>query len=386
MNKNVLLIGGTGILSTDIMLYSMRIGYKVSILNRGYSCKIIPDQVTHIKVNIRDTDSVRKSIEYMFFDIVIDFLSYLPSELRQTLSVFQNHCNQFIFISSACVYRRAVEDGIISENSPLINPNWDYSINKYNCEKLLLEYSKKINLEYTIIRPYITYGNTRIPYGIMPNAGFHWTFIARILNDKPIFIWDDGNVTCTLTHTSDFAKGVVGLFENPRAYNEAFHIVGDERITWKNLLHLIGEILNKYVKIVFIPSSFIIKEMPEIKGMLLGDRSLDAKFDNSKIKSVTDFASNTSIENGVRNTIEYYKQNNYMKGIDYVWDAKIDRMISKYLKKMGKSSLNLKFKDYLLNASFYDKFAYYTNRYLPIFLTNKLSSLIYRINRITKPH
>jgi nucleoside-diphosphate-sugar epimerase len=384
MGKNILLIGGTGILSTDIMLHSIDKGYHVYILNRGYNCKIIPDKVNHIKANIRDIEIVQKSIKDIFFDVVVDFLSYLPSDLNKTLSVFQKHCHQFIFISSACVYRRAKEDGIIHENSPLVNHNWDYSVNKYNCEKLLIEYCNATNLKYTIIRPYITYGNTRIPYGIMPDVGFHWTLIARILSNKPVFVWDDGDVICTLTHTSDFAKGVVGLFNNPKAYDEVFHIVGDERITWKNLIHLTGKILNKEVKIVSVPSSFIIKEMPEIKGMLLGDRCLDAKFDNSKIKSITDFTSTVSIEKGIRNTIEYYKKNNYIKGIDYVWDAKVDRLIDKYLKKTEKLSFNLKFNDYLLNASFLNRLSYYTNRYFPIFITNKFSSLFYHIKRILK--
>jgi hypothetical protein len=135
------------------------------------------------------------------------------------------------------------------------------------------------------------------------------------------------------------------------------------------------------VKIVSIPSSFIIKEMPEIKGMLLGDRGLDAKFDNSKIKSITNFTSNISIENGIHKTIEYYKENDYIKGIDYVWDAKVDRLIDKYLKKTEKSSFKLKFDNYLFNASFWDKLSYYANRYLPTFVANKFSSLFYHLKK-----
>jgi dTDP-D-glucose 4,6-dehydratase len=259
--------------------------------------------------------------------------------------------------------------------------------NKVACENYLISKCTEVGLKYTIIRPYITYGNTRIPYGIMPPYGWHWTFIARLLSNKPIMLWDKGEAICTLTHTSDFAKGVVGLFGNPKAYNEAFHIVSDDRLTWKEVASLIGKLVNKQTILVEIPSEYIAKKMPSIKGMLLGDRSLDAIFDNSKIKNaVPEFICNMPLEEGNLQTIEYYRDNNYINGIDYKWDAQIDKLIHDYLKETNPDKLksfNLKFANYL-QVSFKNMFTYYTYRYFPKYFTSffeLINKIFYRLKR-----
>ena len=364
----LLLIGGTGVLSGDVVSLSLENGHTVYILNRGHHAKLIPKEVILLKANIKDAATVKNITKDLHFDVVVDFLSYNELDLRNSLSLFQNRCHQFIFISSATAYRRDKLDACLTEDSPLGNHNWSYSKNKVACEKYLISKCSETGLKYTIIRPYITYGNTRIPYGIMPPYGWHWTFIARLLNNKPIMLWDNGETICTLTHTSDFAKGIVGLFGNPKAYNEAFQIVSDERFTWKEVALLIGKLVNKQPVYIEIPSEYVAKKMPTIKGILLEDRSLDAIFDNSKIKSVVpEFICTTPLKKGILQTIEYYRNNNYLKGIDYKWDAQIDKLIHNYLKKNNPDklkSLNLKYINYL-KFSFKGKSTYYIYRYFP---------------------
>lgn len=388
MKQKILLIGGTGVLSTDVMNLSLKKGYTVYILNRGHNTKIIPRGIILLKANIKNEGEVNNLLKDLFFDVVVDFISYNVSDLKNSLSLFQDRCFQFIFISSACVYRRDKLDGCIIEDSPLGNNyNWDYSINKIACEEYLISKCSETGLKYSIIRPYITYGNTRIPYGIMPPYGWHWTFIGRLLNDKPIMLWDKGEAICTLTHTSDFAKGVVGLFSNPKAYNEAFHIVSDEKITWKGLILLIGKLVNKHTTYIEIPSEYIAKKIPSLKGMLLGDRALDAIFDNSKIKRVVpEFICTTPLDLGIAKTIKNYKYNNYLNGIDYKWDAQMDKLMYGYLKENNPSNpklSNIKYTNYL-DSAFHNKLNYYNKRYLPyplIKITDLIDKIINRLIR-----
>src|SRR5680860_518194 len=126
----VLLIGGTGVLSSDVMRLSVEKGHDVFVLNRGTNIKSILPGVSLIKVDIKRTGEVSSILKDLYFDVVVDFISYTVSDLKNSLSLFQSRCQQFIFISSACVYRRAKSDGCITENSPLGNPTWDYSIDK----------------------------------------------------------------------------------------------------------------------------------------------------------------------------------------------------------------------------------------------------------------
>lgn len=381
MGKKILLIGGTGTISTDVMKLTKEKGYSVHVLNRGNRKSSILPGVIFLKADIHNRNEVINIIKDHTFDIVIDFLSYNLSDLENSFSLFKNKCKQFIFISTACVYKRNKENEIITEQSPLGNPEWDYSLNKVACEKYIKIQCENNKVKYTIVRPYITYGDTRIPYGIMPAYKWHWTLIARIENNKPILLWDKGNAVCTLTHTSDFAKGIVGLLGNPNALNEAFHIVSDDRYKWKDVAKLIGKYTNQEIQFLEIPSEFIAANFPSIKGVLLGDRSLDAVFDNSKIKKIVpEFECTTSLEKGISQTIEYYKKNNFLNGIDYKWDAQIDRLMYKYLKKEAPekiNSYNLKFKNYL-NDSISAKLTYLKYRYLP----NGIIALLYLFKRI----
>lgn len=343
MCKNILLIGGTGTLSTAVMKRTVMCGYNVYVLNRGNRNEMLLPSVIPLIADFYDAGSIRKAIEGLSFAVVVDFLSRKSQDVERTFPLFLN-VKQYILISSACVYRRFPEDGVLTENAPKPNNNWSYSIEKLQCEEVLMKLSKNYGINYTIVRPYITYDNRRIPFGLAPTYyTTHWTIAARILSGKPLFLWDDGMTRCTLTHVDDFAIGLVGLFENSQAYNEDFHIVSDKSQSWLDMLLLLYKTLDVKPNIIFIPTDYICRCLPEYRGMLLGDRSLNAEFDISKLKSaVPYFEPSVSLEDGLAEVIAYYRAHNFLDGIDYAWDGKIDRLISSY----GKSC-NLHYRDYL---------------------------------------
>ena len=142
------------------------------------------------------------------------------------------------------------------EETEKVNPVWKYSVDKWASELKLKELLKDTDVNYTIIRPCVTYGDTRIPYGIMPPYGYHWTLCARILAGKPVIIWNGGNNRCNMTRVEDFAVGVVGLIGNPKAYNEAFNVCGDEFPQQGEVLDYIAEIVNHSVKRIDIDVEF----------------------------------------------------------------------------------------------------------------------------------
>ena len=228
-------------------------------MNRGHYNSQIPQNVTIYKANIRDIEEVKVKVGKEKFDVVIDFLSFNVKHLQTSFEYFRDKCIQYIFISSACVFRRKTEDGILLESSPKPNNELSYSIEKYECEVWLRDNAKETDCKYTIVRPYITYGNTRIPFGIAPLARYHWTIVARIMNDKPMFVWDNGTALCTLTHTEDFAYNFVQLYLNKKAFNEDINFVGDQVYSWQEMLETLYELLDKDKKnIVSIPIKLLI--------------------------------------------------------------------------------------------------------------------------------
>lgn len=360
-DKKLLVVGGTGVISFAVVNEALKQGWKVTCINRGIShTQVLSPTVEQIISDYHNETFIREKLEGRIFDAVLDVLCYTEKDIEYSVSLFKDHCKQYLFFSSAEAYNKPkYVDVIYNEEADLVNPLWSYSINKAKCEERLKELAEKVNLTYTIIRPAITYGNTRIPYGVMPSYGYHGTIIQRILNDKPILLWDGGNALAQITRVEDFAVGLVGLLGNPKAYNQAYHICGDEVHTWKEVIEVLGQILGKQPKYFNLSSNDLAKEMPGLKELIQGGRAISQHLDNSKLKeAVPEFKTSISLYDGIKKTVDYYQSSNYLLGIDYAFDALWDRIAKKY----GYSS-HLKFIDYMHSSSLKDKFIYFCNYY-----------------------
>lgn len=364
----VILIGGTGVLSKDVAKQCIESQIDLYMINRGKRLQHVPDGAKVIIGDINKPKELFKKIKNLEFDIVIDFLSYEPKQLSRNLQLFQNKYKQYIFISSATVYSTEYPEKYITEDTPTTNDDWVYAKNKILCEKFLEDEKRKNGLHYTIIRPYITYGETRIPFAFISKKK-QWTLVDRILKEKPIIVWDQGKNLCTLTHTEDFAKGVVGLFMNPEAFGQAFHITSDESLAWIDVLEKIAKAVGKEAKMILVPSNVIEKKFKEMKGELSGDKAITRKFDNTKIKSiVSGFVCEISFEEGIKKTIDYYKERPDLLTIDHEWNAKVDVLIYTYNNK---------------NETKKNAFNYDIKRHT-IFVKNIMLIIFYRIFYITK--
>lgn len=360
----VLLFGGTGTLSYAVLKEALKLGYSITIFNRGKELVHLPDGVKVIIGDFFNVASLKK-VSNENFDVVVDFLSRKPSDIERVYPFFMNKCKQYIFISSACVYRRCKEDFPITEDSIKPNNDWSYNTEKYLCEKLLENYSSIATSYYTIIRPYITYDEKRVPLGLTPSYAFHRTIIERFKKNKPWFVWNGGDIYSTVTYSSDFAVGVVGLFLNEKSKYEDFHIVSDFCYTQNELIEILKEKLHSSSKIVDFSVCELSLFFPNFKSMLVGDRALDAIFNNSKIKNAVpnlNFA--TSINDGLEKVISYWDCCN-----KYDYDYRFEGLLDKALGKKGIKTTFVKYP----NCRQVDKFIYLSYKYLPIRLAYKLT-------------
>ena len=277
----LLVIGGTGVLSGAVSKEAIRKGIEVYILNRGNKPHLIPEGAISLKADVKNTEEVKHALADKHFDSVIDFICYNKPQLQHSYELFHTYADQYIFISTTCVYDTSIPD-TKNEDSPKVLKEWNYSVEKWESEEYLMSECAKNHQPYTIIRPCVTYDNTRIPYGIMPEYGTHWTLIGRILADKPVLTWDGGTARWNLIRVEDFARGVVSVIGNPKAYNEAFNVCGDETPSFKEVLEILGKELNKEVIIIDISPEFYSTEYDD-RGEILGGRAIDAINSNKKL-------------------------------------------------------------------------------------------------------
>lgn len=356
---NILIVGGTGVISFAVVNEALKQGVHVTCINRGKSKnQTLPNDVEVIIADYRNKEVILSKLQDRYFDAIIDVLCYTETDIEYSVNLFKDKCDQYIFFSSCAVYNKGKGDYECTEDSTLINPVWDYSINKVKCERKLLELAKKHCFNYTIVRPAVTYGDTRIPYGVMPPYGYHGTLIQRLINGKPILLWDEGKALSTITRVEDFAVGLVGLLGNKSAYNQAVHIVGDERYTWIDVIDTLAKLLEVAPIYVSVTKEQYAKEYPAKSGEILGGRGISQLLDNTKIKKlVPTFRNTISLKEGLSSTIEYYQTHNYIKGIDWRFEGDTDRIIRKYCKDASVRNQAC-FVNYFGNAKLSDRVIY----------------------------
>lgn len=361
--KSILLIGGTGVLSSAVVAEALRKDMEVTIITRGR--RKAPLGVHSIVCDKDDYEKLLELLKGQQYDAIIDFLCFREEELVRSFTFYSNYTKQYFFISSCAVYDTRV-GGLLNEESPKVLPMWSYSVEKWASEQKLAQLAAETECKYTVIRPCVTYGDTRIPYGIYPPYGYHWTLCARILAGKPIITWNNGENRCNMMRVEDFSVGVVGLIGNEKAYNEAFNICGDETPSFREVLSVVEAYLGKRAVTVDLTSEFYAEKIPNRAGEILGGRSIDARNSNVKIKKVVpEFKQRIALREGVLKTLDAYKAQNYQHGIDWNFDAETDRIIEEWCKQNGKSvrQYNLGFVDYLGNATWQDRYQYMNARY-----------------------
>lgn len=328
----VLFIGGTGIISAGCAQLALDHGHDLFILNRGKSHKFdVPAGATALRGDIRaDPDGVAELLQGHRFDAVVDWVAFTPDHIEQDIRIFTGLTRQFVFISSASAYQKPPAHYLITEDTPLANPHWQYSRDKIACEERLMREYRERGFPATIVRPSLTYGPSQIPL-VLGSWQHPWTMMDRMLRGLPVIVPGDGTSLWTVTWNGDFAKGLVGLLGREQLAGHAFHITSDEVLTWNAIYREAAHAIGVEPKIVHIASDWIVSRRPELEGTLLGDKAHSAVFDNTKIKRfVPGFACTVSWAEGVRRSIAWFMADPARRTIDEAHNQMLDALIEAY--------------------------------------------------------
>lgn len=326
-----LFIGGTGTISSAITrLVAKTNSWELFLLNRGNKNEELPANVQTIIADINDEAKVSEIVKDMKFDVVCDFIGFVPEQVERDVRLFKGKTKQYMYISSASAYQTPLASPYITEGTPLSNPRWEYSRNKIACEELLLREYRDNGFPITIVRPSHTYCERGLPTAVHGPKGC-WQVLKRMLDGKPVIIPGDGTSLWTVTHNSDFAKAFVGLMGNKHAIGEVFHITGDENLTWNQIHEIIASHLGVELKPYHVSSDFLaaIGEQYELEGNLLGDKAHTVIFDNTKVKrAVPSFCATTRFDQGARMSVDYILSHPELQQEEPEFDAWCDRVIA----------------------------------------------------------
>lgn len=326
----ILLIGGTGTISSAITRQLAETEHEVYLLNRGNRNADLPENIRIIQADANNEAEVAEKIQDMSFDTVCQFIGFVPAQVERDYRLFQGKTKQYIYISSASAYHKPVRDYRINEATTLANPYWEYSRNKIACEEFLFKMYRENGFPVTIVRPSHTYCERSVPLGVHGNNG-SWQVLKRMLEGKPVILHGDGTSLWTLTFNEDFAKGFIGLIGNPHAIGEAFQITSDESVTWNQIYQMIADALGVELKPYYVASDLLAALSDyDFTGGLIGDKANSVVFDNSKLKkAVPGFVATIRTEQGIQKTVEYVLSHPEEQVEDPEFDAWCDKVIDK---------------------------------------------------------
>ena len=200
---------------------------------------------------------------------------------------------RFVEFSTSEVYGAFIHKGKEDDFTP-IGPigesRWVYAASKLASEHLSYAHYREDGLPLTIVRPFNVYGPRQVGDGAIRGI------TLQALRNLPITLFNDGTQIRSWCFVSDFVDGVLRCTENPAAIGHAFNI-GNPQGTATNfeLANLIIRLTNSKSEIIFKPHPG-----PEVD---LRVPSID------KAMSLLGFKPTVSLEAGVTQAIDWYRQN-----------------------------------------------------------------------------
>lgn len=344
----ILILGGTGAMGIPLVKLLAE-NNKLFVTTR--SKKENKGNITYIQGNAKDREFFTTLMNKRY-DAIIDFMVYSTEELKERIPIILDHTKQYFFFSSSRCYADSITP--ITENSPrLVDVCTDseyLSIDEYGMakgrEENLLRETGRIN--WTIIRPYITYNYNRIQLGVYEKEDW----LRRALSGRTIvFPKDIASKKTSLTYGPDVARAIADLVGNEKSYGQAFHITTDESHTWGEILDFycekIEEITGKKVKVKLIENSNGLMTVWN-KWQIKYDRLYNREFNNSKIETVSGKSYYKPTFEGLGECLEEFIANPIWLGMNVRYEAWCDRQCDEWtpLKEIPGKKAKLKYLKY----------------------------------------
>ncbi|MBN1934984.1 MAG: NAD-dependent epimerase/dehydratase family protein [Anaerolineae bacterium] len=297
----ILIIGGTGLISTAIARQLVERGDEVTLYNRGQRKADIP-HVAQFHGDRTDYAAFEAQMQdASIFDVVIDMVAFQPEDVQSAVRAFQGRTGQYIFCSTVDVYTKPARVYPVTEDAER-QPSaaFPYAWNKARCEEILFEAHARGNLAVTAIRPAYTYGVG----SILHSFGWNTYFLDRLRRGKPVIVHGDGTSLWTACHRDDVARAFVGAAGNPDALGKGYHAAGEEWLTWNQYVEAVaGAIGAPRPTLVHIPSDLLVRLAPQAAEWCAVNFQYNNIFDNRAARRDLGFRYTIPIVEGVRRVV-----------------------------------------------------------------------------------
>jgi UDP-glucose 4-epimerase len=302
----ILVTGGAGFIASHVVDLYIENGHNVVIiddLSTGHKSNINPS-ATFYKVDIRDPQinaifekeqpdyinhhaaqiDVRRSVADPKLDADINILGSI--NLLECARMYG--VKRFIYISTGGAVYGEPEYLPCDEAHP-IKPICQYGASKHTVEHYLYMYHENYDLNYTVLRYPNVYGPRQDPFG---EAGVVAIFTGQMLDGKQVLINGDGDQSRDFTYVKDCARAnlLATIIEHP---SDIFNLGFGEPTSVNQIFTKLASITGYHLSAIHGPP-----KLGETRHIYL---------DSSKAQKVLGWLPSTSLDDGLQQTVEYFK-------------------------------------------------------------------------------
>ncbi|WP_375599734.1 NAD-dependent epimerase/dehydratase family protein [Devosia sp. Naph2] len=310
----VLIIGGTGIISTGIVQQLLARGDNVVLYNRGIRPAQFEGGVETIIGDRKAFGTFEQQIRAAgTFDCVIDMACYLPEEAESALRAFSERTGQYIFCSTVDVYTKPATAYPITEAAEKRpSAEFPYAFNKARCEELLFAAHERGEVKVTSIRPGHTLGEGGDNFlHALGHRNYH---IDRLRKGQPIIVHGNGTSFWPTCHRDDVARAFVGAVGNPKAMGRGYHAAGEEWMTWRGYHQGIAKALGAPPpQFVCIPTDVLRRLAPEEAFLCAVNFSFNNLFENADARADLGFRITVPWVETARRAVDWLEANDKLE-------------------------------------------------------------------------
>lgn len=348
VRRRILLLGGTGAIGMHLThILAMR-GDDIYVTTRSFRAS--KEGVTYVSGDAHDNEFLNDLLQEPW-DAIVDFMLYNTEEFELRVSQLLKATKQYVFISSARVYGPTNSpDELITEETPrlldmikdeeYLNTD-EYALSKAKQENILREIGYD---NWTIIRPYITFGETRLQLGVLEKEDWLW----RVINGYAIvFSHDIATHYTTLTYGHDVSQGIAGLIGLSAALGEVYHITTDESFKWEEILEVYLHALEKYLghrPKVIITDECLNLQFPAMQYQVKYCRMFDRRFDNSKIRLAVPTLCFKNTRDEIESCLSTFLESPFFSSPSILLNAQMDKITGERMRLNMFSTLKSRMK------------------------------------------
>ncbi len=322
----VVVVGGTGNISTGVVKSLLKFGHDVAVFSRGERPSRLPAGVRYLTGDRKVRAAFEATMQAENFEAAIDMICYNAEDAESDVRAFRG-VKHFIQTSTAATIGPPYATMPYDENTPL-QPAGDYGRNKAAADSIFMEAHRRGELPTTIFKPSFIWS---MVWPIARHLGFDKHWISRLRRGLPLLIADSGNAIISHCHADEAGVAYGAALGRTRCIGQTYILASPHLMTWREMHEQMADALGSRSPLVSAPADFLIKVWPENTRILASSHGWNhVHLINKLMRDVPEFKATKPIGYQWEERIEWSLKNGRLEdGIDETEDriiAAIDRL------------------------------------------------------------